>query len=241
MVGTLAPRRRNGMAIELLPCGLQNPVTGGNTAPPCGAGTKLKQKAALVAAPAPALDVLEDAELAEAPAAHPAPAPAGTLRRRLDGGALQEGLLHDPLRLHKVRPSTSHVCSGTGQSSHLCADPRFAYKIPRHSMASDLHCFPRRSSIVTADGDIAHAKAKPRSVSSCTGSRCACVPTAVCALQASEPPPTSARPAASAAPAVSPKAPVAKRKKEEVYAWDASLLAGAAGEELCFEEVGACT
>ena len=69
----------------------------------CGAGAKLKQQAALVAAPAPALDVLEDKELAEAPAADPAPAPAGTLRRRLDGGALQEGLLHDPLRLHKVR------------------------------------------------------------------------------------------------------------------------------------------
>ena len=56
-----------------------------------------------MAAPAPALDVLEDAELAEAPEAGPAPAPAGTLRRRLDGGALQEGLLHDPLRLHKAR------------------------------------------------------------------------------------------------------------------------------------------
>lgn len=51
--------------------------------------------------PAPALEVLEDAELAEAPAAAPGPAPAGTLRRRLDGGA-EEGLLHDPLRLHKV-------------------------------------------------------------------------------------------------------------------------------------------
>ena len=67
------------------------------------AGAKLKQKAALVVAPAPALDVLEDADLAEAPEADPAPAPAGTLRRRLDGGALQEGLLHNPLRLHKVR------------------------------------------------------------------------------------------------------------------------------------------
>ena len=60
-------------------------------------------------------------------------------------------------------------------------------------------------------------------------------------MQASEPLPTSARPAASAAPAVSPKAPVAKRKKEEVHAWDSSLLAGAAGEELSFEEVGTCT
>lgn len=63
--------------------------------------------------PAPALEVLEDAELAEAPAAAPGPAPAGTLRRRLDGGA-EEDLLHDPLRLHKVgRRTTARKVSDT--------------------------------------------------------------------------------------------------------------------------------
>lgn len=129
----------------------------------CGAGAKLKQKAALVAAPAPALDVLEDAELAEAPAAEPAPAPAGTLRRRLDGGALQEGLLHDPLRLHKVRfvHLTSLLCHRSTSQSHLCTDPRlaceetqsqhgnpFAFSKPPEESASKLllwtMCMPKR-------------------------------------------------------------------------------------------------
>ncbi|KAK9822716.1 hypothetical protein WJX81_007865 [Elliptochloris bilobata] len=119
------------------------------------AGAKLKQKAALVAAPAPALDVLEDAELVDAPVPVPGPAPAGTLRRRLDGGALQEGLLHDPLRLHKV-------------------------------------------------GE-----------------------------------PLAERPGALGAPAASPAAPAAKRKKEEVFAWDMRLLSAAGGEELSFEEARA--
>jgi hypothetical protein len=40
-----------------------------------------------------------------------------------------------------------------------------------------------------------------------------------------------------APPAGSPAPPAAKRKREEVLAWDARLLAGADGAELCFEEV----
>jgi hypothetical protein len=42
---------------------------------------------------------------------------------------------------------------------------------------------------------------------------------------------------APAPPAGSPAPPAAKRKREEVLAWDARLLAGADGAELCFEEV----
>jgi len=42
---------------------------------------------------------------------------------------------------------------------------------------------------------------------------------------------------APAPPAGSPAPPAAKRKREEVLAWDARLLAGADSAELCFEEV----
>ena len=64
-------------------------------------GVKLKQKKGLAAPAAEALEVLEDEDLAAqgAAVARPAPAPLGTLRRRLDG---EEPLLQDPLRLHKV-------------------------------------------------------------------------------------------------------------------------------------------
>lgn len=71
---------------------------------------------------AEALPVHEDEELAAqgeaAPAGHVAPA--GTLRRRLDAGDLQEHLRHDPLRLHKVRC----MCSGM-QSPASCMDVFF--------------------------------------------------------------------------------------------------------------------
>jgi len=46
--------------------------------------------------------VLEDADLAAASPPPPPAAPPGALRRRLDAGALEEDLQHDPLRLHKV-------------------------------------------------------------------------------------------------------------------------------------------
>ena len=84
------------------------------------AGAKLKQKKALVVPAAEALPVHEDEELAAqsstAPAGHVAPA--GTLRRRLDAGDLQEHLRHDPLRLHKV----CCMCSGTLRIHAACID-----------------------------------------------------------------------------------------------------------------------
>lgn len=45
------------------------------------------------------------------------------------------------------------------------------------------------------------------------------------------------RPGAPAELATVPAAPAAKRKKEEMFAWDAQLLSTAAGDELSFEEV----
>jgi hypothetical protein len=78
------------------------PAPGALTRPPRAPGAKLKQKAALAAAPAPPLEVLEDADLAVASPLPPPAAPPGALRRRLDAGGLEEDLQHDPLRLHKV-------------------------------------------------------------------------------------------------------------------------------------------
>ena len=88
-------------------------------------GVKLKQKKGLAAPAAEALEVLEDEDLAAqgAAPARPAPAPQGTLRRRLDAG---EPLLQDPLRLHKVgaRPGSwavtnCHVTNAHMKSVHI--------------------------------------------------------------------------------------------------------------------------
>ena len=70
------------------------------------AGAKLKQKKALVLPPAPPLEILVDAELAEAPSPRKPQGGAGregTLRQRLEAADLDERLQHDPLRLHRVR------------------------------------------------------------------------------------------------------------------------------------------
>jgi hypothetical protein len=103
------------------------------------AGTKLKQKKALVVPASAPLDILEDEDLAIAqPIPREAVAQRGTLRQRLDASDLEEHLQQDPLRLHKVCWLDPHLylCQDNTQSQEellrilLCCvqDPSLAAK-----------------------------------------------------------------------------------------------------------------